>query len=137
MEPHFQNNDSSAKAEISFSKRELRKRDFVWSGFKFLFGRRERSFTANRVEAAEYAQERFNRLLRQPYPDASDRELASLWAPRISVSERTVQNWLSGATTPSLTDLVIVGSTHGIFQTAAIFVGEDTRAEVMTRIGQR
>lgn len=108
----------------------------LWGGFRFLVGRRERSFTANRVEAEEFARKRFARLLRDPFPGASNREVARHWSPRLQCSERQIMNWLACTHSASITDMTIVGATHGIWQTAQIFVGEDSRGEVMKRIGQ-
>lgn len=111
-------------------------RSVLWSGFRFLIGRREKSFTANRIEAEAFARERFQLMLRHPFPGATDKEIARTWAARLNVSERTVENWLAGTHTASITDLTIVGATHGIWGSAAIFVGELTRDEVMNRIGR-
>ena len=108
----------------------------IWSGFRFLLRGREKSFVANRVQAEIFARERFRALLRAPFPGVSDREVADLWAAKLNVSERTVQNWLAMTSSASITDMTIVGATHGIWQTAAIFVGDDKRDEVMARIGR-
>jgi hypothetical protein len=109
----------------------------IWAGFKFLLGSREKSFVANRVEAELFARERFALLLREPFNTESDKEIARSWAPHLGTSERTVENWLACTHSASITDMTIVGATHGIWQTAAIFVGEDTRAQVLNRIGRR
>jgi len=108
----------------------------IWSGFRFLLRGREKSFVANRVQAEIFARERFRALLRAPFPGVSDREVAEIWAGKLNVSDRTVQNWLAMTTSASITDMTIVGATHGIWQTAAIFVGDDKRDEVMARIGR-
>ena len=108
----------------------------VWTGFRFLCRGREKSFIANRNRAEEYARERFRALLREPFPNMSDREVAEQWATKLNVSERTVQNWLAMTHSASITDLTIVGAAHGIWQTAAIFVGESSRSEVMEKIGR-
>ena len=108
----------------------------IWSGFRFLLRGREKSFVANRVQAEIFARERFRALLCAPFPGVSDREIADLWAAKLNVSERTVQNWLAMTSSASITDMTIVGATHGIWQTAAIFVGDDKRDEVMARIGR-
>lgn len=132
-------NRSAADVETSFSivrpsRSGIAKK--IWSGFLFLLKGREKSFVANRVEAERFARERFRALLREPFPSLSDREVADLWAAKLNVSDRTVQNWLAMTSSASITDMTIVGATHGIWQTAAIFVGDDKRDEVMARIGR-
>jgi hypothetical protein len=123
--------------EKSFKQTPQNLAKTLWTGFKFLFGGYEKSFTANRVEAEEFARERFAKLLRQPFPGRSDREIAQAWAPRLQRSDRQIMNWLACTHSASITDMTIVGATHGIWQTASIFVGEDSRADVMKRIAQR
>lgn len=128
------------EAETSFAIAQATKPNalkVIWSGFKFLCGGREKSFVANRVQAEGFARERFARLLREPFHGLTDKQIARAWAKQIGTSERTIENWLACTHSASITDMVIVSTTHGIFQTMAIFVGEDTRAEVMDRIGRR
>lgn len=132
--------DTATAPETSFPIRKSAQPSLakvVWAGFKFLLSGREKSFRANRVEAEEYARERFAALLREPFPGLSDKQIAKHWAPRLGTSERTVENWLRCETSASITDMTIVGATHGIWQTAAIFVRDDTRDGVMERIGRR
>jgi hypothetical protein len=109
----------------------------LWRGFKFLFGSREISFTVNRREAQEYAREKFAKLLREPFPGASDAEIARQWAPRLQRSERIIKMWLACETSASIEDIFIVGATHGVWATAQIVVGEERREDVLNRIGQR
>ena len=132
---HYRPDDRETSFAIAQAQRPSMAKA-LWAGFKFLCGGREKSFVANRNEAERFARERFCALLREPFPGLSDREVAYQWAAKLNVSERTVQNWLAMTHSASITDMTIVGATHGIWQTAAIFVGEDTRAGVMKRIGR-
>lgn len=125
--------------ETSFAFEQLHRPSMakiVWSGFKFLCRGREKSFVANRLESEIYAREGFRKLLTAPFPNRSDREIAEQWAKALGVSERTVQNWLALTHSASITDMAIVVATHGVWRSAEIFVGEDTRAGVMGRIGR-
>lgn len=127
--------NTPARREKSFAP-TASVRQIAWAGFKFLVARREKSFTANRVQAEIFARERFARLLRAPFPDQADKQIAAHWAPHLGVSERSVENWLACTHSASITEMTIVGATHGVFQTAAIFVGEDRRDEILQRIGR-
>lgn len=108
-----------------------------WAGFRFLLGRREKIFTANRVEAQDLARARFADMLRHPFPDASDREIARSWAPRLGVSDKTIQNWLACSHSASIEDIFIVGAAHGVWTTMQILVGESTREEYLEQMGQK
>lgn len=123
--------------EMSFQRSRGGAVALMWQGCKFLFGGREKSFIANRVEAEELARARFAKLLRDPFPGSQDFEIARYWAVRLGTTERTVRNWLACDTSASITDIFIVGAMHGVWSSAAILVGDDSRAEIMGRISQR
>ncbi len=108
----------------------------LWSGFQFLTGKRRKTFTANRVKAQSVSRRQFAAMLRHPFPEATDREIARHWAPRLTVHERTVLNWLAETHSASIEDVFIVGATHGVWTTMAIMVGDRTREEFLTEMGQ-
>ena len=123
-------------AESSFAMKGPSVRQLAWAGFKFLLGHREKSFSVNPVKAQEFARERFADMLREPFPGLTDKQIAAHWAPRVNRSERTVENWLSLTTSASIDDMLVVGATHGVWESCRIFVGDDTRAEVMEKISR-
>jgi hypothetical protein len=108
----------------------------LWSGFQFLTGKRRKTFTANRVKAQSVSRRQFAAMLRHPFPGTTDREIARHWAPRLTVHERTVLNWLAETHSASIADVFIVGATHGVGTTMAIMVGDRTREEFLTEMGQ-
>lgn len=108
----------------------------LWAGFRFLCGSREKTFTANRVNAQIVARQRFAEMLRHPFPDESDAEIARAWAPRLQVSEKTVLNWLACNNSASVEDMFIVGAVHGVWTTMQIMVGERTRESFLEQMGQ-
>ncbi|MFW2541512.1 hypothetical protein ACN2XU_02640 [Primorskyibacter sp. 2E107] len=108
----------------------------IWSGFRYLVGAREKSFTVNRVEAEALARASFAAMLRHPFPGATDAEIARAWAPRLDRSERQVLNWLAGEHAASVTDIYIVGATLGVWASAEILVGQRTRDDILAQIGR-
>lgn len=108
----------------------------VWAGFRFLVKGHEKSFIANRVEAEDLARDRFAAMLRDPFPNKSDHEIASIWADRLQRSPRQVRNWLDLTHSASVTDIFIVGATLGVWKSAEIIVGERSRDSILEQIGQ-
>ena len=109
----------------------------IWAGFKYLAGSSEKSFVANRVEAEALAREKFADMLRHPFPELTDAEIARQWAPRLERSERQILNWLASDNAASVTDIFIVGATLGVWKSAELIVGESTRDEILEQIGRK
>lgn len=97
----------------------------------------EKSFRANRVEAREFARERFAEMLISAWPGETAQEVARLAAPTIGVSERQVANWLRGESSPAFEHVVVVGTVLGIYKTMEICTLGLRRGEVARMIGQR
>lgn len=112
-------------------------RAVIWEGFRFLAGRRSREFAVNRVEAQDLARDRFAAMLRRPFLDATDTEVARAWAPRLQRSEKQILNWLHGTHSASIEDIYIVGATLGVWTSAQVLVGERTRDDILAQIGRR
>lgn len=91
----------------------------------------------NRVEAEELARDRFAAMLRHPFPEATDLEIAREWAPRLDRSERQVRNWLACDHAASITDIFVVGATLGVWTSAQLIVGERTRDDILNQIGRK
>lgn len=104
----------------------------LWSGFQFLTGKRRKTFTANRVKAQSVSRRQFAAMLRHPFPEATDREIARHWAPRLTVHERTVLNWLAETHSASIEDVFIVGATHGVWS----MLTEDEQLDVANGLDQ-
>ncbi|WP_300067796.1 hypothetical protein [uncultured Ruegeria sp.] len=107
------------------------------SGVKFLLNGREKSFVVNRVEARELARGRFAEALREAFPGASDNEVARLAAPVLGRSERQIQNWLSGMSSPVIEDVYTVCAILGVWKTMEILTSDRTRNDILGQIGQR
>ncbi|GAA6190873.1 hypothetical protein [Phaeobacter sp. NW0010-22] len=106
------------------------------SGIKFLLNGREKSFVVNRVEARELARGRFAVALRAAFPGKTDSEVARLAAPVLDRSERQIQNWLAGVSSPVIEDVYTVCAILGVFQTMEILTQDQTRNDILGQIGQ-
>lgn len=98
---------------------------------------REKSFRANRVEAREFARERFAEMLITAWPADTAQEVARRAAPTIGVTERQITNWLKGESSPAFEHVVVVGTVLGIYKTMEICTLGLRRGEVAKLIGQR
>lgn len=140
LKHHAQKDTERKVPEKSFhpvSRKGLSGARAIWQGFRFLVSGREKDFVVNRVEAEIAARETFAALLRAPFPESSDAEISRHWANVLQRSPRQVLNWLRLDSSASFTDAYVVASTHGVWETARIAVGELRREDVLARIGQR
>jgi uncharacterized protein (DUF2336 family) len=97
---------------------------------------REKSFRANRVEAREFARERFAEMLITAWPSDDYNEVARKAADVLGVSQRQVVNWLKGDSSPAFEHVVVVGTVLGIYKTMEICSLGLKREEVARMIGQ-
>ena len=97
----------------------------------------EKSFRANRVEAREFARERFAEMLITAWGGDTPQEVARHAAPTLGVSERQIVNWLHGESSPAFEHVVVVGTVLGIYKTMEVCTLGLKRQEVAKMIGQR
>lgn len=107
------------------------------SAFKFLIGRREKSFIANRVVAQQVARERFCAVLRYPYPNQTDSFVARQWAPTLGTTPRTIENWLAHITSPKIEEAYVACACLGVWATMEIFTEDKTRNEILKEMSSR
>lgn len=108
----------------------------ISTGVKFLINGREKSFVVNRVEARDLARARFGEALREAFPGRSDSEVARLAAPVLDRSERQIQNWLSGTSSPVIEDVYTVCAILGVWKTMEILTVDQTRNDILGQIGR-
>ena len=125
----------SSYNKSGLSAREMvNKAKFAWAGLKFLYAGKPKDFRVNRIKAAEIARPRFAEMLRAPYPGASDAFIAREWAKALKRSPETVQNWLDCKNAMTIDDAFAIATAHGVYETMAILVGEDTRQDLLSEM---